>query len=171
LTSSHFNMIFQLTEEERQLAIAEGWRRQSYNEARNISGRNGGSDKGDIALMYHKLGAAGEVAVASYLGLKDFLFKDQSPSRGSYDLPYKIDVKTRARHDYDLIVQLDDKPDKVYWLVTIENREVRIHGWIHHSDCAKREYIKDPAGGRRAYFVPKSALFPPESFFDHREPA
>lgn len=164
-------MIFQLTEEERQLAIAEAERRQSYNEARRISGRNGGSDKGELALIYHKLGAAGEVAVASYLGLKDFLFKDESPARGSYDLPYKIDVKTRARHSYDLIVQLDDKSDKVYWLVTIENREIRIHGWINHSDCTKNEYIKDPAGGRKAYFVPKSALFSPESFFDYNKTA
>jgi len=164
-------MIFQLTEEERQLAIKEAERRQSYNEARNIGGRNGGSDKGDIALIYHKLGAAGEVAVASFLGLKDFLFKDESPSRGSYDLPYRIDVKTRAKHGYDLIVQLDDKPDKVYWLVTIENKEIRIHGWINHADCIKKEYIKDPAGGRKAYFVPKSALFLPDSFFEHNKTA
>lgn len=115
--------------------------------------------------MLHKIGAAGEVAVASYLGLKDHLFKETRPTRDSYDLPYKIDVKTRARHDYDLIVQLDDKSDKIYWLVTIEHRQIQIHGWAHHSDCAKPEYIKDPAGGRKAYFVPKSLLSPPETFY------
>lgn len=103
------------------------------------------------------------MAVASYLGLKGHLFKDKNPTRHSYDLPHKIDVKTRAKHSYDLIVQLDDKRDKVYWLVTIENREIRIQGWIPHVECAKAEYVKDPAGGRRAYFVPQKALYSPES--------
>jgi len=144
------------------MALLEAARRQEVNEQRNVLGRNGGASTGELALFYHKIGAAGEVAVASYLGLKDYLFKDKNPTRDSYDLPYNIDVKTRARHNYDLIVQLDDKPDKIYWLVTIENREIQIHGWIPHSECAKTEYIKDPAGGRKAYFVPKKALYPPE---------
>lgn len=157
-------MIFHLSPEEKELALKEASRRQSFNEQRNTAGRNGGAAKGDLALFYHKIGAAGEVAVASYLGLKDHLFKDEKPTKDSYDLPFKIDVKTRARHYYDLIVQLDDKPDKVYWLVTIENKEVQIHGWIKHNDCAKPEYVKDPAGGRKAYFISKGQLNPPESF-------
>jgi hypothetical protein len=157
-------MIFRLTEEERAMAVREALRRQSVNQQRKTPGRNGGASEGDLALFYHKIGAAGEVAVASYLNLKEYLFQDLNPTRGSYDLPYKIDVKTRAKHSYDLIVQLDDKPDKIYWLVTIENREVRIHGWIHHEECIKPEYVKDPAGGRKAYFVPKNRLNAPETF-------
>lgn len=158
-------MIFRLSEEEREMALKEATRRQTHNEQRNTLGRNGGASTGDQALFYHKIGAAGEVAVASYLGLKEFLFKDKNPTRDSYDLPYNIDVKTRAKHSYDLIVQLDDKPDKVYWLVTIENREIQIHGWINHADCTKKEYIKDPAGGRTAYFVPKERLSDPSTFY------
>lgn len=157
-------MIFQFTAEEKALALAEADRRQAFNERRNTVGRNGGAAQGDLALFYHKLGAAGEVAVASYLGLKEHLFKDKSPVRGSCDLPFNIDVKTRAKHDYDLIVQLDDNSDKIYWLVTIEKKEVRIHGWIHHADCVKPEFIKDPAKGRPAYFVPKEMLNDPSSF-------
>ncbi|MFZ9315690.1 MAG: hypothetical protein ACO24P_00075 [Candidatus Nanopelagicaceae bacterium] len=153
-----------MSEEERALALREAARRQEANEYRNVQGRNGGASTGDLALFYHKIGAAGEVAVASYLGLKDHLFQDLLPTRGSYDLPYGIDVKTRTKHHYDLIVQLDDKPDKNYWLVTIENREIQIHGWISHPDCALKEYIKDPAGGRKAFFVPKARLNPPETF-------
>lgn len=157
-------MIFQLSQEEKELAIKEAFRRQSFNEQRNIAGRNGGASAGELALFYHQIGAAGEVAVASYLGLKEYLFKEERPSRDSYDLPFRIDVKTRTRHCYDLIVQLDDKSDKIYWLVTIQNKEVRIHGWIKHCDCAKPEFIKDPANGRKAYFVPKYCLNAPESF-------
>lgn len=158
-------MIYRLTEEERKLALGEAIRRQSFHEKNKTPGRNGGASTGEKALFYHQIGAAGEVAVASYLGLKEYLFDDGGPVRGSCDLPYNIDVKTRAKHLYDLIVQLDDVDHKNYWLVTIQNKEIRIHGWIHHSDCAKDEYIKDPAGGRRAYFVPQSALNPPETFF------
>jgi hypothetical protein len=162
-------MIFVLSEEERLLALAEAERRQSFNESLRVAGRNGGVSRGDYALTLHKIGAAGEVAVASYLGLKDYLFKEARPTRDSYDLPYKIDVKTRSKHDYDLIVQLDDKPDKIYWLVTIQDRQVQIHGWIPHSECARPEYVRDPAGGRRAYFVPRGKLFPPESFYGMME--
>lgn len=157
-------MIFCFSEEERALALREATRRQKANEQRNVSGRNGGASTGVLALSHHKIGAAGEVAVASYLGLKDYLFKDKNPSRDSYDLPYNIDVKTRAKHNYDLIVQLDDKSDKIYWLVTIENKNTKIHGWIPHDKCVKKEYIKDPAGGRKAYFVPKENLYAPELF-------
>lgn len=159
-----FCMIFYLSPEERELALQEASRRQGVNEQHNASGRNGGASRGSLALFYHRVGAAGEVAVATYLGLKDYLFKDKSPIRGSYDLPWNIDVKTRTKHNYDLIVQLDDRPDKIYWLVTIENKSIIIHGWIPHEECIKDKYIKDPAGGRKAYFVPKEILYAPESF-------
>lgn len=160
-------MLYFLSNEERQMALDEAARRQAYNEARGIAGRNGGAAKGDRALFYHKIGAAGEVAVASYLNLKNCLFKDSSPSKNSYDLPFWIDVKTRARHDYDLIVQLDEVKPAYYWLVTIENRQVNIQGWLDSESCRKPGFIKDPAGGREAYFVPKAFLKAPETFWDH----
>lgn len=159
-------MIYKLTEEERAAALKEGIRRQQSNDILQLLGRNGGPSTGDKALFYHKIGAAGEMAVASFLGLKDHLFKDQHPSRDSCDLPYNIDVKTRARHDYDLIVQFDDRPEKIYWLVTIQHKEIRIQGWIPREECLKDEYIKDPAGGRRAYFVPQEKLYSPHSFIN-----
>ena len=158
-------MIYRLTEEERDMALREAMRRQDFHEKERTPGRNGGASTGRLALFYHQVGAAGEVAVASYLGLKDHLFDPGGPVRGSCDLPYNIDVKTRTKHYYDLIVQLDDVSTKNYWLVTIQNKEIRIHGWIHHSDCTKEEYIKDPAGGRTAFFVPQKALHSPETFF------
>ena len=59
---------FVFSEEEKSLAMEEGMRRQRVNEARGLRGRNKGAWKGDKALEIHLLGAAGEVAVASYLG-------------------------------------------------------------------------------------------------------
>jgi hypothetical protein len=157
-------MIYRLNDEEKQLALLEAERRQSVNEKNKTSGRNGGIENGQKALALHQIGALGEMAVASYLGLKDFLYLDKIPKKDSYDLPFGIDVKTRAKHYYDLIVQLDEKENKNFWLCTIQSGEIHIKGWIQGRFCFKPEFIKDPAGGRKAYFVPQSKLWPPETF-------
>ena len=157
-------MIYRLNDEEKQLALLEAERRQSVNEKNKTSGRNGGIENGQKALALHQIGALGEMAVASYLELKDFLYLDKIPKKDSYDLPSGIDVKTRAKHYYDLIVQLDEKENKNFWLCTIQSGEIHIKGWIQGRFCFKPEFIKDPAGGRKAYFVPQSKLWPPETF-------
>jgi len=157
-------IVVELTDEEKNQVRAEGRRRQSVNEGLCLRGRNGAANVGDRALRYNMYGAAGEMAVAVYLGLKDELYKDEYAVKGSSDLPGEIDVKTRTKHNYDLVVQLNDKPGKNYWLVTIENKEVRLHGWLPYSECTKEEYKKDPVGGRPAYFVPKHVLNSPEAW-------
>jgi hypothetical protein len=149
---------FVFSEEERRLAMEEGMRRQRVNEARGLRGRNGGAWQGSKALDIHLLGAAGEVAVASYLGLKEHLFKEAEAKRGSDDLPGGIDVKTRSKSRYDLIVQKQEDPNKVFVMVTIENQRTLLHGWCYGHEAMKEEYWADPARGRPAYFVPKEAL-------------
>lgn len=128
------------------------------NEAKGLRGRNGGAWKGSKALDIHLLGAAGEVAVASYLGLKEHLFRETEAKRGSDDLPGGIDVKTRSKAAYDLIVQRNESPDKKFVLVTVENQQTLIHGWCYGHEALQEQYWADPARGRPAYFVPKEAL-------------
>lgn len=137
--------------------MEEGMRRQGVNEAKGLRGRNGGAWKGSKALDIHLLGAAGEMAVASYLGMKDFLYKETQAKRGSDDLP-GMDIKTRSKHSYDLIVQRSESPDKKFILVTIQDQATFIHGWCYGHEAAKEKYWADPARGRPAYFVPKEAL-------------
>lgn len=156
--SSPIEFIF--AEEEREAACKEAFRRQAVNEIRGLKGRNGGAATGAMALTIHLLGAAGEMAVASYLGLKDHLYQETEAKRGSCDLPGNIDVKTRSKAGYDLIVQKDESPEKKFVLVTIENKKTLIHGWICAKDAMKQRFWSDPAGGRPAYFVPKTALRP-----------
>lgn len=148
---------FVFTEEERQQAVAEGLRRQGFNESKGLRGRNGGAWKGSKALDIHLLGAAGEVAVASYLGLKSELFKETEAKKNSDDLP-GIDVKTRSKASYDLIVQRGSDPQKKFVLVTIENQQTLLHGWCYGHEALQEQYWADPARGRPAYFVPKEAL-------------
>jgi hypothetical protein len=135
------------------------------NEAKGLRGRNGGAWQGSKALDIHLLGAAGEVAVASYLGMKSSLYKETQAKRGSDDLP-GMDIKTRSKHKYDLIVQKNEDPNKKFVLVTIEDKTTLIHGWCYGRDAMKEEFWADPARGRPAYFVPKEALAPIESLHD-----
>jgi len=151
---------FVFTEEQRQRARAEAFRRQALNEQQCRKGRNNGAEKGELALRYHMLGAAGEMAAAALLGMEDKLYQETEAKRGSSDLPPNIDIKTRSKHYYDLIVQLDESPDKILVLVTIENRTTLVHGWIKSKDAMEEQWKKDPAGGRMAYFFPKTKLRP-----------
>lgn len=150
---------FVFSDEERKQAMEEGRRRQAVNEAKGLRGRNQGPRFGDKALEVHLLGAAGEMAVASYLGLKHELYKEVEARRGSDDLP-GIDVKTRSKHKYDLIVQKNEDPWKKFVLVTIENHKTLIHGWCWGEEAMEGKFWADPARGRPAYFVPKSFLRP-----------
>jgi hypothetical protein len=154
---------FVFTEQERQQAIEEGLRRQRVNESKALRGRNGGAWKGSKALDIHLLGAAGEVAVASYLGMKEHLFKETEARRGSDDLPGGIDVKTRSRSCYDLIVQKGSDNRKKYVLVSIESQKTLLHGWCYGEEAMQERFWADPARGRPAYFMPKECLRPMET--------
>jgi hypothetical protein len=148
---------FVFTPEERQQAMEEGLRRQQVNESKALRGRNGGAWQGSKALDIHLLGAAGEMAVASFLGMKEHLFKETEARRGSDDLP-GIDVKTRSKHSYDLIVQKKEDPRKKLVLVTIEKQQTLLWGWCYGHEALQERFWADPARGRPAYFVPKVAL-------------
>lgn len=152
-------IVFTFSEEERQQAMEEGMRRQAVNEEKGLRGRNRGPRFGQKALDVHLLGAAGEMAVASFLGMKKFLYQEKEARRGSDDLP-GIDVKTRSRHKYDLIVQKQEDPAKKFVLVTIEDGQTLIHGWCYGKEAMEERYWADPARGRPAYFVPQKDLRP-----------
>lgn len=146
----------EFTERMRERAVAEARRRSLMQ--RDVPQRNGGK-KDAKADLY---GAAGELAVATYLGFPCFELK--AARRGSEDLRGGIEVKTAMKHSHRLIVQLDDRPGKDYWLVTIEGKEVWIHGWLPWGEVARLEYVADPVGGRAAYFVPSEFLYAPETW-------
>ena len=140
----------------------EGMRRQAVNEAKGLRGRNGGASFGGKALDIHLLGAAGEMAVASYLGMKHELYKETEAKKGSDDLP-GVDIKTRSKASYDLIVQKNEDPKKKFVLVTIENQQTLLHGWCYGKDAMQEKFWADPARGRPTFFMPKENLHPMET--------
>jgi hypothetical protein len=154
---AHHPIEFVFTPEERRLAMEEGIRRQAVNEAKGLRGRNNGPRFGDKALEVHLLGAAGEMAVASYMGLKEHLYAEKEARRGSDDLP-GMDIKTRSKHSYDLIVQKREEPQKRFVLVTIQDQKTLLHGWCYGHEAMQERFWADPARGRPAYFVGKEHL-------------
>lgn len=149
-----------LSEKQLHIAEQEARRRQSQNEERGLKGRNRAPAAGTKALEMHRLGCIGETAVAHYLGLEQFLFTHQQAMPGSSDLPGGIEVKTRSKHGYDLLVQLDDDPDETFVLVTHQGDTTRVIGWLRGYEAMKREYIRELVRGRPCYVVPQNKLRP-----------
>lgn len=152
-------VVITLGSEQLLAAQEEARRRQKHNEARGLKGRNRAPARGAKALEMHRLGCIGEMAVAMHLELKSGLYDAKTPVRGSTDLPGGIEVKTRSKHHYDLLVQLDDDPNKIFVLATHEGGETtHIVGWINGKDAMRKEWIREFVRGRPCYAVPQSAL-------------
>jgi hypothetical protein len=102
-------------------------------------------------------GALGEIAVAKaidrYWDMSVNTFKRA-------DIGEKIQVRTRSKHSYDLIIRDNDNPNHVYVLVTGVGPEFYIRGWCYGHEGVKEEYASRYGGYDLAYFVPQSALRP-----------
>ena len=104
----------------------------------------------------HIEGACGEMAVAKFLGT----YWDGSINTfKNPDLP-GIQVRTRSKDSYDLIVRPGDSDSDRFVLVTGRCPVYQIRGWILGLDAKKPEHLKEYGGRPQAYFVPASALAP-----------
>ena len=105
----------------------------------------------------HIEGACGEMCVAKHLGV----YWDGSVNtfKGD-DLPGGAQVRTRSRHDYELIIRPNDDPNAAYILVTGKCPKYKIRGWIFAEDGRKDEWWKAYGGRPPAHFVPHDALRP-----------
>lgn len=100
-------------------------------------------------------GALGECAAAKgiqvywSMGVNTY----QEPDVGIYQ------VRTRPKHEFDLILREQDKDDEIFILVTGKNDKYILQGWILGSYGKQKRYLKDPTGKRpAAYFVPQKDL-------------
>jgi len=105
----------------------------------------------------HIEGALAEMTFAKYMGVYwtgAFCFR--ASDVGGWN------VRCRSRHSYDLILHEEDPDDGKFVLLTGKNGIYRLHGGIVASEGKLNKYWSDPAGGRPAFFVPKSMLTPIE---------
>lgn len=127
---------------------------QAIREGRKLTH---GAD-GDHAWTYHIEGAAGEMAVAKVLGR--YWSASVGTFKGDGDVG-PVEVRTRSRHTYDLIVRGDDRDDAVFVLATGRAPNFVVRGWIRGGDAKQPAYLLDP-GNRDApaWFVPHDQLHP-----------
>jgi len=105
----------------------------------------------------HIEGACGEIAVAKLLG------RYWSPSVNTFSAPdigLNIQVRTRSRHDYELIVREKDEPEHAYVLVTGKAPAFIVRGYCLGSDARQKEWLQEHGGRPPAWFVPQASLWP-----------
>jgi len=112
------------------------------------------SDKDGWGL--HVEGAAGEMAVAKALNV--YWTATVNTYKEGGDIGRRIQVRTRSKHDYELIVRPSDRDDDVFVLVTGKSPTFHVHGWIYGHEAKKEAYLKDYGNRDPAYFVPHCAL-------------
>ena len=71
-----------------------------------------------------------------------------------------IQVRTRSRHDYELIIRKNDDMDASFVLVTGTAPTYRVWGWHNAGDARKDEWLRSHGGRPPAWFVPHEALRP-----------
>lgn len=104
----------------------------------------------------HIDGAAGEIAVAKCLGTYWGGSCNTFKTEGDVG---KLEVRTRSKDYYDLIVRDDDRDDSIFVLVIHPTgREYTVVGWITGRDAKQNKWRKDYGGRPPAYFVPQSEL-------------
>jgi hypothetical protein len=127
----------------RQLSAIKSGRKDSY-------GFEGGG------WQVHIEGACGELSVAKHLGV----YWDGSVDTFRRPDVGKFEVKTRSKHEYDLIVRPDSPDDWAFILVTGKCPSYIVRGWILAVDAKKEEYLQGYGGRPPAYFIPHYALMP-----------
>jgi hypothetical protein len=104
----------------------------------------------------HIEGACGEYVVAKYLGLH---WDGSCDAFNRADVG-QLEVRTRSRHEYELIVRLDAPDESPFVLVTGRAPTFRVRGWILGRDAKRHEWLKNHGGYSPAFFVPSEKLNP-----------
>ena len=103
----------------------------------------------------HIEGACGELAVAKVLNV--YWGGTVNTFKTKADVG-KLEVRTRSRHDYDLLVRPDDKDTSVFIHVTGKAPNFQIHGWMLGKDAKQEKWMQNYGGRDSAYFVPFAEL-------------
>lgn len=141
----------ELTWSEVLLASMVGVRRQVAAMERDLPDGRCASDPWNI----HIEGAAGEMAFAKatnrYWAAPVNTFHDGGDVGD-------VQVRTRSKHHYELIVRNDDRDSDWFVLVTGTAPKFVVHGWIQGRAAKRPEWERQHGGFAPAFFVPQEAL-------------
>jgi hypothetical protein len=122
-------------------------------------------------LEIHIVGAIGEMAAAKAIGC---YWGGDVNTWKKPDLPDHIQVRTRTKPHYQLLVRPDDKEAEIYVHVIAEMKGrfvpsvCDVRGWAFGSECKKAEHLRSWGGRPAAYFVPDDILHSIESLGQSR---
>ncbi len=142
-----------LARHEVELAAGVGVRRQVEALAARRPDRHG--YHGEDGWTVHVEGACGELAVARFLGR--YWDGSNRTYRSAADVG-AVEVRTRSRHDYDLIIREDDADTSAFVLVTGRCPDYWVRGWIRAADARRPEWLQRHGGREPAWFVPPAHL-------------
>jgi len=136
-----------------------GAKRQSRSEDQGRINRNGAHTLSrEQQLAIHILGAQGECAAVRLMGI-DGWRATVDAKKTAPDIQPDWQVRTRAKHSYDLLVRADDLDDHRFIHVTGIGPDFRIHGWMFGRDAKQEQWLTDRGGrGAPCYWVPTENL-------------
>jgi len=108
---------------------------------------------------HHIEGALGEIAAAKALNM---YWPGSVNAWKECDLE-GIQVRTRSKSSYDLLVRPNDAENCVWVLVTGGCGTYDVSGWISGHDAKQERFFRSPNDRAPAYFIPQSELKPIET--------
>ena len=133
------------------MASHVGWMRQVKALASGRPDKHGFEGAG---WSEHCEGACGELALARSLNI----YWDGSVDTFKAPDVGPVQVRTRSRHNYELLVRDADSDDEVFVLITGLCPAYRIHGWLSGREAKQTEFLQTYGNRPAAYFVPQSHL-------------
>ena len=103
----------------------------------------------------HIEGALGEIAAAKALG---YYWSGSINTFKDPDLSRNIQVRTRSKNEYELIVRREDRDDDFFVLVTGVSPNYLVRGWLSGRESKRSNWLATHGGRESAYFVPHQAL-------------
>jgi len=141
------------------LAGAKALGDRRLSEARRMGLQNKYAAGAENERAIHAFGAAGEYAVARFLGVA---IPATVNTFHAPDLLDDIQVRTRRKPHYELIVRTDDEDDHRYVLVYADPPTFWVRGFMYGHAAKRRDWQRDYGGFGSAYFVPTSHLTHPQ---------
>jgi len=130
--------------------------RRASNMLKQIAPKHGATN-GEGSWEIDINGCCAELAVARYLNL---FWCGALNNFRARDVGGLVDVRSRSKHHYQLILHPDDPDDVPFVLVWAHPPDFELTGWLLAREGKQQEFWSDPAGGRPAFFVPKERLHP-----------
>jgi hypothetical protein len=135
-----------------------GMRRQSGID-RNRPAENGAPTQADEAMRLDLIGAMAEEAGYVYFRPVKWAKFISGRLNNEPDFHDFIEMKGRPQSWHELPIQRKGIPDRAYVLALGHNHPVwELVGWCWGHEGMRAEFLKDPAGGRPAYFVPQEIV-------------